>query len=67
MKSKKLFMLGRLAVAQVLLAVVLGGFAWAQEFRGTISGTLTDPSGAVIPGAVVLVREFPSCCPAITP
>jgi len=57
MKSKKLFLLSRLAVAQVLLAVILGGFAWAQEFRGTISGTLTDRSGAVIPGAVVIVRE----------
>lgn len=31
--------------------------ARAQEFRGTISGTVTDPSGAVIPGAQVTARE----------
>ncbi|MDE1177160.1 MAG: carboxypeptidase regulatory-like domain-containing protein [Edaphobacter sp.] len=29
----------------------------AQEFRGTISGTVTDTSGAIIPQAVVTVRE----------
>ena len=29
----------------------------AQEFRATISGTVTDPSGAVVPGAQVTVRE----------
>lgn len=31
--------------------------ALAQEFRGTISGTVTDPSGAVVPGAGVKVLE----------
>ncbi|HLJ78534.1 MAG TPA: carboxypeptidase regulatory-like domain-containing protein, partial [Acidobacteriaceae bacterium] len=45
-----------------LLAVIGGVFfaprnARAQEFRGTISGTVTDTSGAVIPGAEVTVRE----------
>jgi hypothetical protein len=57
MKSKSLFKLGRLAMALVFLAVLSGGAAWAQEFRGTISGTLTDPSGAIVPGATVVVRE----------
>lgn len=33
------------------------GEALAQEFRGTISGTVTDSSGAVIPGAQVTARE----------
>jgi hypothetical protein len=38
-------------------------FAWAakpacaQEFRGTLSGTVTDPTGAVIPGAAVVAVE----------
>jgi len=30
----------------------------AQEFRGTISGAVIDPSGAVVPGASVEVREI---------
>jgi hypothetical protein len=29
----------------------------AQEFRGTISGAVADPTGAVVPGATVTVRE----------
>lgn len=45
-----------------ILAVVgtmlfTSGKAAAQEFRGTISGTVTDTSGAVIPGAAVTARE----------
>ena len=31
--------------------------ASAQEFRGTISGLVTDPTGAVVPGASVEVKE----------
>jgi|GEM_PF-2821638 len=31
--------------------------ALAQEFRATVSGTVTDPSGAVVPGANVQVQE----------
>ncbi len=32
----------------------------AQEFRATISGTVSDPSGAVIPGASIEVKEIQS-------
>jgi hypothetical protein len=31
--------------------------ASAQEYRGTLSGTITDPSGAVIPGATVEAKS----------
>ncbi len=31
--------------------------ASAQEFRATISGAVTDPTGAMVPGATVVVRE----------
>jgi hypothetical protein len=31
--------------------------AIAQEFRGTITGNITDPNGAIIPGATVTVRN----------
>src|SRR5580698_3043653 len=30
---------------------------WPQEFRGTISGAVTDPASAVIPGAQVLIED----------
>ncbi|HTV08135.1 MAG TPA: TonB-dependent receptor [Candidatus Aquilonibacter sp.] len=45
------------AVAATLL-LCLTGLAHAQEFRGTISGAVTDPSGAVIPGAQIVVKEI---------
>jgi hypothetical protein len=44
----------------LVLAVALSmmtGMGHAQEFRGTISGAVTDPTGAVVPGATVKVRE----------
>ena len=37
--------------------MLLPAFSAAQEFRGTISGTVTDATGAAIPGANVTVRE----------
>jgi hypothetical protein len=27
--------------------------AWGQEFRGSIAGTITDPTGAIVPGTIV--------------
>ncbi len=38
-----------------LLLIPAGTFA--QEFRATISGTVVDPSGAVVPEASIVVRE----------
>ena len=32
--------------------------ASAQEFRGTVSGSVTDPSGSVVPGASVEIKEI---------
>ena len=31
--------------------------ALGQEFRGSITGKVTDPNGAVVPGATVVVRN----------
>src|SRR5579864_414950 len=42
----------KVIVLTVVFSVLLGGSAFAQGF-GRISGTVSDPSGAVIPGAVV--------------
>lgn len=49
-----------LSVVACLLAVVLllsGAAATAQTFRGTILGTVTDSSGAAVPGANVTVKN----------
>src|SRR6266496_1626441 len=39
----------------VTLPILLGATGWSQETRGTIVGRVTDPTGAVIPNAEVLV------------
>jgi outer membrane receptor protein involved in Fe transport len=38
------------------LVLIFTGFAWAQTETGQITGTITDPSGAVVPKANVTVR-----------
>ena len=47
--------------ALVGMLVIIGlSFAniFGQEFRGTITGTVTDPQGAIIPGATVAVKNL---------
>src|SRR6266404_4703418 len=42
----------------IFMLVLLAGAAFAQTTgSGTITGTLTDPSGAVVPGAEVSIRD----------
>lgn len=41
----------------LLVWVLTTASGFAQEFRGTISGAVTDPSGAAVPGAEVVVKE----------
>lgn len=42
-----------------MLVIVLLSFSatFGQEYRGTIGGTVTDPEGAIIPGATVIVQN----------
>jgi hypothetical protein len=40
-----------------LICALAAGSALAQEFRGTINGRVTDPSGTGIPGAKVTVKN----------
>ena len=44
-----------IAAAALLL---IAASAWAQSFRGSIRGTVTDPSGSVIAGAKVSARNI---------
>ena len=47
-----------LAARLALAAIVLAGGAWAQTITGTISGTVTDPTGQAVAGAAVtLINE----------
>src|SRR6185503_9155274 len=45
---------------QVLLLTVLlfsAGTAWAQTRIGTVSGSVKDPNGALVPGASVTISQ----------
>lgn len=50
-------MTARIARSGVLL-IALVAVAPAQDFRASISGLVTDPSGAAVPGAVVKVTQL---------
>src|SRR6185369_12568583 len=47
----------RRVVLAVLFVFCLGLAVRAQTFRGAINGTVTDPSGAVVPGAQVKATD----------
>ena len=42
----------------LLLAVFLATGSWAQTSRGTVSGTITDSTGAVVPNANVQLVQI---------
>src|SRR5438093_887041 len=42
----------------VLLATILATSGWSQSFNATISGLVTDPSGAVVPDAELTLTEI---------
>lgn len=50
-------MLRRILSVMAVFAILLCVPGWSQETRGTITGRITDPSGAVIPGATVVVTN----------
>ncbi|HEX8137020.1 MAG TPA: carboxypeptidase-like regulatory domain-containing protein [Pyrinomonadaceae bacterium] len=52
--SRNIFRQGIAAALLLLIAVVTAG---AQEFRGSITGQVTDPNGAALPGASVTLKN----------
>jgi hypothetical protein len=49
----------------LFLLISMGVYAGAQEFRGSLTGQVVDPSGAVIPNAKVIVTSMATG--AVTP
>src|SRR5215475_2815631 len=47
----------RRLISTLLMALILAAIADAQTFRGAINGTITDPTGAFVPGATVKATE----------
>ena len=41
-----------------LLLAAFAAFSWAQEYRASVSGTVSDPTGAAIAGAKVTVTDI---------
>ncbi|PYU53387.1 MAG: hypothetical protein DMG48_03915 [Acidobacteria bacterium] len=39
------------------LVLAASGVAWSQTVQGVITGTITDPTGAVVPGATVTITN----------
>jgi type 1 fimbria pilin len=55
---KKLQSIGLLLLCVALLALLSGAkAAWAQDVTATITGTITDPSGAPIVGATITAHD----------
>lgn len=44
-------------VVVALLILASGGVAWSQSVQGVITGTVTDPTGAVVPNAAVTITN----------
>ncbi|HKP67957.1 MAG TPA: TonB-dependent receptor, partial [Pyrinomonadaceae bacterium] len=40
-----------------MIALVFVNTISAQDFRGTISGTISDPNGAIVPGATITIKN----------
>ena len=53
--SKRLSALSSLALAVLMLLAPVGALAARQEARGTLTGTVTDPGGAAVSKATVLL------------
>jgi hypothetical protein len=54
---KRFLTMPAVAVVTVLIGILAGTIACAQNSRGSIVGQVTDPTGAVVPNAIVTVTS----------
>lgn len=47
----------RLRASSAIFCVLFGSAVYAQVYTGSVAGVVTDPSGAVIPGALITVKD----------
>ena len=47
----------RIILRALCCALLLSGIVFAQSDRGTITGTITDPAGAIAPGAAIKAKN----------
>lgn len=52
-KAQLIKQYGCIATLSFIAILMLMVPAYSQEFRGTISGTVTDSTGAIVPGTIV--------------
>ncbi|HXF42770.1 MAG TPA: TonB-dependent receptor, partial [Pyrinomonadaceae bacterium] len=57
-EEMKLRLLLKTAALAVSIFLICAASVLAQEFRGSITGTVTDPNGAIIPGAKVSIKNL---------
>jgi hypothetical protein len=55
--KKSLKLISLMALFLTVAALFIPGYAWGQAQNGSISGVVTDASGAVVPGAEVVVTS----------
>lgn len=53
----RLKVLAGMAIRMMILFGIFAAATYGQEFRATITGTVNDPNGAVVPGATVTVKN----------
>lgn len=46
------------SIGVLMVSLLLTGAAWAQVSRGTITGIVTDPTGAVVPGVAITITNI---------
>src|SRR4051812_45640396 len=49
--------MNRTSIATLLMALCLCAVAWGQA-SSTINGSVTDPTGAIVPGATITLTEI---------